>query len=71
MNLVKFPEMPYARPDIVKTKEELAELIRELKDAATYEQAKAVFLKEQALEIRVTTQEELAMIRHSDRKSVV
>ena len=65
MELVRFKEMPYTRPDLEKIKAEMSALIQELTSAEDYPQAKEVFLKEQNLEKHIMTQATLAQIRHS------
>ena len=62
---MKFSEMPYARPDTEAVKKQLTELMERLKNAATYEEAKAAFLEEQKASLAVETQATLASIRHS------
>ena len=44
---MKFSEMPYKRPDPEEVKIELQELTGQLKNAKSYEEAKAVFLKKE------------------------
>ena len=47
---MKFSQMPYERPDLEGMKQTLSGLVERLKGAASYEEAKAVFLeKEQEL----------------------
>ena len=65
MELVRFKDMPYVRPDTEEMKKELTDLAKELRRAGSYEEAKAVFYKEQELEKHLMTQETLASIRHS------
>lgn len=62
---MKFSEMPYARPDTETVKKQLTELTERLKNAGTYEEAKAAFLEEQKASLAVETQATLASIRHS------
>ncbi len=65
MEAVKFKEMSYARPDTEKVRAELKELVEALKGAASYDEAKEIFLKEQNIEKHIMTMETLATIRHS------
>ena len=44
---MKFSEMPYTRPDPDKVKKELSELTGRLKNAGSYEEARAVFLEKE------------------------
>lgn len=62
---MKFSQMPYARPDAEKTKQQLSALTEQLKAAKTYEEAKAVFLRQQEAEKHLDTAANLAHIRHS------
>ena len=62
---MKFSQMPYARPDAEKTKQQLRALTEQLKAAKTYEEAKAVFLRQQETEKHLDTAANLAHIRHS------
>ena len=62
---MKFSQMPYARPDAEKTKQQLSTLTEQLKAAKTYEEAKAVFLRQQETEKHLDTAANLAHIRHS------
>ena len=57
---MKFSEMPYARPDTETVKKQLTELTERLKNAGTYEEAKAAFLEEQKASLAVETQATLA-----------
>ena len=62
---MKFSQMPYERPDLEGMKQTLSGLVERLKGAASYEEAKAVFLeKEQELK-HIDTQATLASVRHS------
>ena len=63
--MIKFSEMPYARPDLEAVKGEYTALTERLKAAKSYEEARAAFLEMEALEKRVGTQSTLASIRHS------
>ena len=62
---MKFHEMPYARPDLEQVKGQLAGLTRRLKEAASYDQAKAVFLEKEQAQRHLYTAQTLAHIRHS------
>ena len=65
MELVKFREMPYSRPDTAAAAEELKKLAEALRSAASFEEADEIFLKKQELEKHIFTAEELAHIRHT------
>ncbi|MDE6280695.1 MAG: M3 family oligoendopeptidase [Oscillospiraceae bacterium] len=62
---MKFSEMPYERPDLEGLKQKLSGLIQRLKDAASYEEAKAVFLQQEQEQKHLMTQRSLAHIRHT------
>lgn len=62
---MKFSEMPYSRPDFDSLKAELEELCAQLKSAGSYEQAKAVFLRKEALTRHMETLGTLVHVRHS------
>ncbi len=62
---MKFSEMPYARPDLDQVKRMLADLTQQLKDAPDYAAAKAVFLKKEQEQKHLSTQANLAHIRHT------
>lgn len=62
---MKFSQMPYTRPDGEAAKQRLAELTRQLKAAATYQEARAVFLTQQEEAKHLNTAGTLASIRHS------
>ena len=62
---MKFSEMPYERPDLDAVKGQLSQLTQRLKAAAGYDEAKAVFLEQEALMKHINTQGTLASIRHS------
>ena len=62
---MKFHEMPYARPDLEQVKGQLAGLTRRLKEAAGYDQARAVFLEKEQAQRHLYTAQTLAHIRHS------
>ena len=62
---MKFSEMPYKRPDPEAVKAELTDLTERLKNAESYEAARAVFLEKEEKEKSVDTMSTLAYIRHS------
>ncbi|MBR5344040.1 MAG: M3 family oligoendopeptidase [Oscillospiraceae bacterium] len=62
---MKFSEMPYKRPDPEAVKHDLQELTEQLKNAKSYEEAKAVFLRKEEEEKAVDTMSTLAYVRHS------
>ena len=63
--MTKFSEMKYERPDVEALKKELAGLIEELKNAPDYAAAKEIFLRKDEADRHVSTQSNLAYIRHS------
>ena len=63
-NNLKFKDMPYKRPALEEMKALYADLIRRLREAKTYEEARAVFLESEREDGRVDAQSVLAMIRH-------
>lgn len=62
---MKFPEMPYERPDMDEVKQHLESLTAALTAAKTYDEAKQVFLEEEKLSSHIQTLYALAYIRHS------
>lgn len=62
---MKFSEMKYERPDIGAVKETLKLLTEQLREAVSYEEARALFLKKEELEKHVSSAEVLVSIRHS------
>lgn len=62
---MKFSEMKYERPSLDKAKKELSSLIARLENAASYEEAKKVFLEKETFTKHVETMGTLASIRHS------
>ncbi len=62
---MKFSEMQYTRPDIEAVKTQLDALCQRLESAASYAEAKAVFLEKEELVKHVETQSTLCSIRHS------
>ena len=63
--MMKFSEMPYARPDLAAVKEELAALTGQLKAAESYQQAREVFLAKEQTAKHLATLLTLAQVRHS------
>lgn len=61
---MKFSEMKYERPDLEELKKQYAALTERLKSAASYEEAKKVFLEKEALDKHTETLATLANIRH-------
>ncbi len=62
---MKFSEMPYQRPDLEEAKKLLGSLTEQLKQAASYEDARKVFLEYERQNNHLDTMSSLAMIRHS------
>ena len=62
---MKFSEMKYERPSLDEAKKELSSLIAHLENAASYEEAKNVFLEKETFTKHVETMGTLASIRHS------
>ena len=62
---MKFSEMPYARPDVEAVKAQLSALTGRLKDAKSYDEARAVFLEKEGAQKHLRTAVTLASIRHS------
>lgn len=62
---MKFSQMPYERPDLEGMKQTLSGLVERLKGAASYEEAKAVFLERERELKHIDTQATLASVRHS------
>ena len=62
---MKFSEMPYTRPNPEAVKAELQQLTEKLKNAKSYDEARAVFLEKEEKEKAVNTVGTLAYIRHS------
>ncbi len=61
---MKFSEIPYTRPDPEQTRETFRELTEQLKNARSYDEARAVFLKKEEKSGFVDTMDLVAMIRH-------
>ncbi len=62
---MKFSEMPYKRPDVEALKEQLTGFTNRLKAAASYDEARAVFLEKEEADRHVDTLSTLASIRNS------
>ncbi|MBQ9814287.1 MAG: M3 family oligoendopeptidase [Lachnospiraceae bacterium] len=62
---MKFSEMPYSRIDIEAAKKTIKELTEALKSAASYSDAKEIFLKQEELAKHFHTMVTLAHVRHS------
>ena len=62
---MKFKEMPYRRPDPEELKSNYRELTERLKNAASYAEARAVFLEKEEKEKEPDTMGTLAYVRHS------
>ena len=62
---MKFSEMPYKRPDPEGIKNELRDRTERLKNAASYAEARSVFLEKEEGEKPVDTAATLAYVRHS------
>lgn len=63
--MVKFKDMQYTRPDVAQVKAELTERVEKLKAAASYAEAKEIFLEWEREMKHISTQATLASIRHS------
>ena len=62
---ISFKDMPYQRPDLETAKQELMRLTNALKEAKTYEEARAAFLEQDAIGRHFQTLGTLSSIRHS------
>lgn len=62
---MKFSEMKYTRPNAEEVKAKLAALTEKLKNAKSYDEARAVFLEKEENEKAVLSMNELVTIRHS------
>ena len=62
--MLKFSQMPYARPDLDKTKAFYAEETECFRNAKTFEEADEAFLKVQEEEKHYSTMATIAQIRH-------
>ena len=61
---MKFSEMKYERPDLQAIQDELKKQTERLKNAASYEEAREIFLKNDKDQKHVLTLKTLAQIRH-------
>lgn len=62
---MKFSQIPYERPDSKALMEQLSRLTGRLKAAATYEEARKVFLEKETLQKHIRTAATLVEIRHT------
>lgn len=62
---MKFSEMTYTRPDLTEVKEKLKALTDAMRAAASYAEAKELFLRKEALSRNIDTMATLASIRHT------
>ena len=62
---MKFKDMPYERPDFEAAKQTLVELTRRLKEASSYEEAKAVFMESEEGAKHLHTMATLVSVRNS------
>lgn len=62
---MKFSQMPYERPDLEAVKGQLTQFTQRLKEAANYDEAKAVFLEKEEADRHVGTMATLAQIRNT------
>ena len=63
--MIKFSQMKYERPDLEALKNRYSDFTKRLKEAGSYEEARAVFLEKEELDKHTDTQSTLASIRHS------
>ena len=63
--MMTFSEMPYKRPDPEEVTAEIKEATEKLRNAKSYEEARAVFLEEEERSKAVETAGTLAYIRQS------
>jgi M3 family oligoendopeptidase len=63
--MTKFSEMKYERPDMDAVKKEIAELVSAFKEARSYDEARALFIKKDELEKHIDSMATLSNIRHS------
>ena len=63
--MTKFSEMKYERPDMDAVKNEIAELVSAFKEARSYDEARALFIKKDELEKHIDSMATLSNIRHS------
>ena len=62
---MKFKDMPYVRPDLTAVEQEMTTFTEALQTASSYEEARGVFLKMEALRRHLETAFTLSSIRHS------
>ena len=63
-NMLKFPEMPYERPDIEAAKQFLAQAAARLEAAESFEAADAVFVEVNERSTQLDTMFTISHIRH-------
>ncbi|MBQ7669647.1 MAG: M3 family oligoendopeptidase [Clostridia bacterium] len=63
--MTKFKDMKYERPDVEELKKSYAGFTEALRAAASYDDAKKVFLEKETLDKHVSTAGTLASVRHS------
>ena len=63
--MIKFSEIPYSRPDMEEVKAEIQKITEAFKASATYEEARDLFVRKDALERHLESVSTLAQIRHS------
>lgn len=63
--MVKFKDMPYERPDLEAVKKAVQEVTEALRNAESYGQARAAFLRKEELSANFSTMYCLSHIRHS------
>ena len=62
---MKFPQMPYRRPDLAAIEEKTAGILRQISAAASAEEQARAYLDFEALERETSTACTLASIRHT------
>lgn len=62
---MKFSQMPYERPDVDELESGFEELTQSLRNAESYDAARALFLKKEEMQKHLYTMETLAHVRHS------
>ncbi len=60
-----FKDMPYERPDAEAVKSQVFDLAKRLRAAASYDEARAIFMERETLERHIDTLSNIASIRHS------
>jgi M3 family oligoendopeptidase len=60
-----FKDMPYERPDAEAVKAQVFDLAKRLRAAASYDEARAIFMERETLERHIDTLSNIASIRHS------